>query len=308
MPDLDPKELRAAFSRYMTGVTVVTTKTPNGQHVGFTANSFTSVSLDPPLLLVCPGKHLSSFETFKNANHFAVNILAQNQEAISNRFASSTEDRFALTDWSEDTFGSPVIDGVAAYFSCTTFECMTAGDHIILVGEVHDFQNNPVKGLGYSDSGYFNLSQQQKIKESNTTSNRHFAGAIIECEGHIWINETKDGLEIPMVELNDRYLAPLILAEHLRENGIQADIGQTYSVFHDPQSGQHYTFFRATAASLDAGPDGAFKKISTLEPSQFKQSGFTSMMQRFKSEINNQRFGLFIGDSDSGDVHLAPST
>ena len=61
MTDLDPRELRAAFGRYMTGVTVVTTRTARAGRVGFTANSFTSVSLDPPLLLVCPGRHLSSF-------------------------------------------------------------------------------------------------------------------------------------------------------------------------------------------------------------------------------------------------------
>ena len=308
MNKLDPKELRTAFGRYMTGVTVITAKTAEGENVGFTANSFTSVSLDPPLLLVCPGEHLSSFETFKNTGHFAVNILAHNQEEISNRFASSKEDRFAQTKWSEDIFGSPLIEGATAHFSCSTYERMTAGDHIILVGQVHDFQDNLAKGLGYADSGYFNLSQKQKIKGSDTANSRYFAGALIECEGHVLINESDGRLELPMVELNDRYFAPLRLAEYLRENGVNADIHQTYSVFHDPETGQHYTLFRATAAALDAGSCGTFKKIAELEPAQFEQAGFTSMMQRFKSEINNQRFGLFIGDSDSGDIHIAPNT
>ena len=85
---IDPKALRGAFSRFMTGVTVVTSLTPKGEPVGFTANSFASVSLDPPLLLVCPGNHLSSFEVFQSATRFGVSILAEGQEEISNMFAS----------------------------------------------------------------------------------------------------------------------------------------------------------------------------------------------------------------------------
>ena len=84
MTELDPERLRAAFARFMTGVTVVTARTAGGEPVGFTANSFTSVSLDPPLLLVCPGRHLSSFPIFEAAPHFGISILAEGQEEVSN--------------------------------------------------------------------------------------------------------------------------------------------------------------------------------------------------------------------------------
>ena len=90
----DPRALRDAFGSFMTGVTVVTALGPDGNPVGFTANSFSSVSLDPPLLLVCPGKFLSSFEVFANCTHFAVNILAEGQEAGANTCASVKCDRF----------------------------------------------------------------------------------------------------------------------------------------------------------------------------------------------------------------------
>jgi len=165
MVELNPKELRTAFGSYMTGVTVVTAQARDGSPVGFTANSFTSVSLDPPLLLVCPGKHLSSFDVFKKAEHFAVNILAENQEEVSNHFASSKDDRFASANWKADAFGSPVVDGVCAHFSCSRFDCIEAGDHIILIGQVQDFETSQRKGLGYASSGYFKLGQPAKASD-----------------------------------------------------------------------------------------------------------------------------------------------
>jgi len=80
MDKIDPILLRDAFGKFMTGVTVVTAVRGDGKYVGFTANSFTSVSLDPPMLLVCPGKFLSSYETFSKCIHFSVNILSEGQE------------------------------------------------------------------------------------------------------------------------------------------------------------------------------------------------------------------------------------
>ena len=106
MTDLDPRELRAAFGRYMTGVTVVTSRDARDDPVGFTANSFTSVSLDPPLLLVCPGRHVSSFAVFRTAPRFGVSILAEGQEEVSNLFAGGPGDRFSLCDWEEGAWRS----------------------------------------------------------------------------------------------------------------------------------------------------------------------------------------------------------
>lgn len=305
MVDLDPKELRAAFGSYMTGVTVVTAKSDDGSHVGFTANSFTSVSLDPPLLLICPGKHLKSFEVFKKTSHFAINILAEDQEDVSNRFASSKGDRFGQTKWKEDQFGSPIIDGVAAHFSCSLFQCIDAGDHIILIGQVESFGNNPPKGLGYASSGYFNLSQQSKINTLKSDNNRFFAGAVVECDGYILVQEDAGKLRLPMVELKDRYRAPLALMEHLNEQNCRVDIRQTYSVYDNPATREQYTFFRAIASSLNAGSAGKFIKISDFSPDEMSQPGTVSMMRRFQSEFNNQNFGLYIGNTDSGDVSAA---
>jgi hypothetical protein len=161
-------------------------------------------------------------------------------------------------------------------------------------------------GLGYANSGYFSLGQKQKTNEDSAESTRFFAGAVIECDGHVLVSPSETGFELPCIKLADRYRAALALSEHLKKRGIEADIGQTYSVFHDPENGCHYTYFRATARSLCPNSAGNFVKISQLDPTQFGRSGTTSMMRRFKSEIANQQFGLFIGNSVSGDVHAAP--
>jgi len=133
-------QLRQAFSSFMTGVTVVTARAPDNTPVGFTANSFTSVSLDPPLLLVCPGRHLSSFGVFDTTEHFAVNVLAHTQEAICTLFAGRNENRFSAVHWRPDDQQSPLIDGCSASFSCRTYQRVDAGDHLVLIGQITGFE------------------------------------------------------------------------------------------------------------------------------------------------------------------------
>lgn len=304
MANLDPRELRSAFASYMTGVTVVTAKAPDGSPVGFTANSFTSVSLDPPLLLVCPGNHLSSFDIFKSNDHFAINILAENQEAVSNRFASSKGDRFGRSAWTEDQFGSPILNDVAAHFSCSTFQRVEAGDHIVLIGRVEAFANNPAKGLGYASSGYFTLGQDREIAAA-APGRRAIVGALVEYDGHVLVQESAGKLTLPTVELNDAYGAPAAIREHLWAAGLKAEIRQVYSVFDDAGSGEHFTFYRAIAGSPEPGLAGKFVRIEDLDAERMTLPAVTTMMHRFKSEFNNKQFGLFIGNTVSGDVHLA---
>ena len=161
-PDLsDPKALRRAFGVYPTGVTVVTTLTDTGMPVGFTANSFTSVSLDPPLLLVCPSLSLGCLPAFSACTRFAVNILSDRQQDVAETFASYSGDRFARIDWHIDPLGVPIIDGGAAHFSCTVQDRHPAGDHIILLGRVEDWtRQDDGAPLTYAGGRYTRLSMQ----------------------------------------------------------------------------------------------------------------------------------------------------
>lgn len=132
----DPRTLRDALGCFATGVTVVTCLDSAGAPVGLTANSFTSVSLDPPLLLVCIGKTAASAAAMLGASHFAVNVLQTGQQPASIRFATRHEDRFGPNDWSAGEYGAPVLDQSLGVFECAVHAVHDAGDHHLLVGRV----------------------------------------------------------------------------------------------------------------------------------------------------------------------------
>ena len=131
-PDIDP--LRQALS-LATGVTIVP-PLPRTAPRGFTANSFTSVSLDPPLVLVCIAKTASGYPIFSASPHFSISVLAEGQKDVSSLFASKAPDKFERARWSKGPAGSPVIEEAAAWFDCQRHDVIDAGDHVILIGRV----------------------------------------------------------------------------------------------------------------------------------------------------------------------------
>ena len=133
-PEGDTMAFRSALGAFATGVTVVTTDTPEGP-VAITANSFASVSLDPPLVLWSPAKSSRRFEHFAHAQRFAIHILDETQKSICDGFNRS-KTAFDGLDWSTGPSGVPLIAGVAACFECNLEARHDAGDHVILVGRV----------------------------------------------------------------------------------------------------------------------------------------------------------------------------
>ncbi len=132
----DARTFRDALGCFATGVTVVTAFCPDGAPIGLTANSFTSVSLDPPLLLVCIANNAGSAPHLREAERFAVNVLQIGQQPTSNRFAGKGEDRFAATPWQTGEFGTPVLTGSLSSFECVRDAVHDGGDHFLLVGRV----------------------------------------------------------------------------------------------------------------------------------------------------------------------------
>lgn len=139
----DPRTLRDAMGCFATGVTVVTSLTQDGDPIGLTANSFTSVSLDPPLLLVCIANSSGSAEHLRQMDRFGVNVLHIGQQPASSRFASKSEDRFSDMDWSWGETGVPVLSSSLVSFECARDALHEAGDHFILVGHVQRAQFEP---------------------------------------------------------------------------------------------------------------------------------------------------------------------
>lgn len=130
------RQLRDALGQFATGVTIVTTANAQGAPAGMTVSSFNSVSLTPPLVLWSLGQATSLYPVFLRSQHYAVHVLALEQEALARRFAARDGDRFAQVDWQPNAEGVPIIQGAVAVFECALRHRYAGGDHIIMVGEV----------------------------------------------------------------------------------------------------------------------------------------------------------------------------
>jgi flavin reductase (DIM6/NTAB) family NADH-FMN oxidoreductase RutF len=142
-PDFSPLEFRASLGMFATGVTVVTARAPDGTLVGLTANSFNSVSLSPPLVLWSLAHHAGSMALFRSGSHYAINVLAADQQALAERFAARGVDRWADVAFTEGSHGAPLLQGAAAVFECFNRSQYVEGDHVIFVGEVERCAHNP---------------------------------------------------------------------------------------------------------------------------------------------------------------------
>jgi len=131
------REFRDVLGRYCSGVAVVTTVS-GGEPVGMTCQSFTSVSLDPPLVAFLPTRQSRAFAAIQRAGHFCVNFLSADQAGISDRMASRGDDKFAGVGWSTSKSGSALIEGTVGYVDCTVHAVHEAGDHYIVLGRVVD--------------------------------------------------------------------------------------------------------------------------------------------------------------------------
>ncbi len=156
----DQRALRDAFGRFTTGVTVLTTREACGAPRGFTANSFSSVSLDPPLVLVCVSHNAHSAPAFRAAPHFGINILSADQRHVSNLFASQTPDKFERTAWHPGPHDVPLLPGSLATLICARHKLVEAGDHMILIGEVLQTQSREAQPLGYHRGNYVSICPQ----------------------------------------------------------------------------------------------------------------------------------------------------
>lgn len=150
----DVRDLRRAFGQYATGVTVVTTRDELGRPWGMTANSFTSVSLNPPLVLWAAAKSSPSLEAFLAADRFAVNVLASDQHHLSRQFATSGAEKFEDVDLDAGSADVPVLAGVVAHFLCRRTQTVDGGDHVVLFGEVESYEAAGGEPLVFHAGGY----------------------------------------------------------------------------------------------------------------------------------------------------------
>lgn len=153
---VDPRQLRLALGRFTTGVTIVTCLDGAGRPVGLTANSFNSLSLDPPLVLWSLRESSANAAAFLAAPRFAVNVLAEAQVDLSRRFAAPGDERFAEGAWATGEHGSPVLAGCTAVFECETVSQQVAGDHRLFIGRVLACSEAPLAPLVFQ-AGHYRL-------------------------------------------------------------------------------------------------------------------------------------------------------
>jgi flavin reductase (DIM6/NTAB) family NADH-FMN oxidoreductase RutF len=155
---INANEFRAALRQFLTGVTIATTAGDEGAPIGLTANAFTSVSLDPPLVLLCVARSASSYRAMERATHIALHVLAEPQHHLSRTFAVSAGDgvdKFIGVDWTPNAAGVPLINGCLARLECSVVDRLELGDHLGILGQVDaadaDEQTAP---LGYFRGAY----------------------------------------------------------------------------------------------------------------------------------------------------------
>ena len=154
-------EFRRASGRFATGITIATVRDSEGQPHGLTVNSFTSVSLEPPLVSICLGHAVKLIDRFREATHYGINMLADSQKNLSVQFAMRGHDRFEGVDWAPGPHGAPLIAGVLAALECRIVERIPAGDHDIFLAELETAQITDGQPLIYFASEYRQLGNER---------------------------------------------------------------------------------------------------------------------------------------------------
>jgi flavin reductase (DIM6/NTAB) family NADH-FMN oxidoreductase RutF len=161
----DSREFRRALGQFATGVAVITTRAEDGRRVGVTANSFGSLSLDPPLVLWCLDRNALSLTAFNGCSHFAVNVLAADQHHLSRQFSTAAEDKFVGVDVLDGPSGVPLLGGALAHFICRNVRQIEAGDHVIVIGEVERYEMFEGEPLVFH-SGFYRIATRHPDLDS----------------------------------------------------------------------------------------------------------------------------------------------
>ncbi|WP_204508324.1 flavin reductase family protein [Aestuariivirga litoralis] len=300
----DNRELRSAFGSFMTGVTIVTTTGVDGGPRGFTANSFTSVSLEPPLLMICIGKQAASMETFRRARGFAVNILSEAQKDTSVLFASKRHDKFEAASWRPGPFGNPLIEGSAAWFDCARYQVIDAGDHIILMGHIEAFSYSDANPLGYARGHYITLGLEQAAVNAASSASRTVVGAILENDNRLVLlpdPSRPSGLALPEVGRLGPSGSASQLHDLLQREGLDATLGFLFAVFENPGTREQCIYYRGEAL-LHARGRTVLADFEDIPWDRLPDEATRSMLRRYAAERKIGRFKVYSGDHRQGTV------
>lgn len=305
-PFIDPRALRDAFGTFATGVTVITTRQSDGTPRGFTANSFTSVSLAPPLLLVCLAKSAHSCEVFAEAPHFAVNVLAEGQKALSGLFASRAADKFQNCDWTKGLNDVPLLSGALAQFSCARHRLVDAGDHLILIGRVVDLQLGEGQPLGYFRGNYFSIGLERELVTAAVAAKGSRIGAVLaSAEGVLLAIDDQGRLSLPLSPGPEPSLDKL--RADLAARGLTPEIDFVYATFDDRITGGHAIYYHGRV--IGEAPKGyRIVPLSDLASADLANTAEGQMLARFAADFRNGSFSIYHGNETTGSVRQVSTT
>ena len=304
--EYDPRDLRRAFGCFLTGVTIVTTVDEDGTPCGFTANSFTSVSLEPPLILVNIATSAFGAPVFTSAKGFVVNILASNQRGLSNRFARAGEDKFADVEWRGGKTGAPILDEVVSWFDCEQYQQVEAGDHIILIGKVVDYDYNTHSPLGFCRGTYVSSGVTPQMLELISSPGELRVGAIVESDGKILLERDASSgrLALPFASTTSSQQAVESLNDRLASAGLEVEFPFIFSAWEE--NGVRYVYYTGELQSPEAQPSSSelsFYDVDLITWEEINSAAVISMLQRYIREKKIGNFNTYIGDPDHGETH-----
>lgn len=299
------RTLRDVFGTFLTGVTIVTAW-EDGVPRGFTANSFTSVSLDPPLVLICIARQAGSCDAFLRADRFGVNILGDWQQNLSARFASRSAARFDGVEVWSPAGGPPLIANCLSTLDCERHEAVVAGDHAVLIGRVRAFATSPGGPLGYYRGAYVTFGVGLTALEQQSGGAMAVA-SLIDAGGRVllWRRPARSSWEIPSLALaygdNHRRRLPELLARL----GVKADVSFLFSVYqeNDPfttlvfrgeavEPVEERTLADGTIVRPFSEADEPWRLVSGSSPSE--------VLRRYFRERAEARFGIYWDTPDEG--------
>ncbi len=299
----DQRALRNTLGTFATGVTVVTTRDANDEEWGFTANSFTSVSLDPPLVLFCLSKNAGSLAAFEKAEHFAINILTDQQRDVSMLFASGDRDKFEKVPWHDARSGSPVLENVAAWLDCDKHQVVDGGDHLIFIGRITDFGSRNVAPLGYCRGAYVPLALDHRMFQASGATTALSVGVIVEHDWSVLLrcDAQTDQLQLPTAPNLGDADTPGSLLQRLARRGELRPALFVFAISDD--DGEHRVIYRTEVASperFEEDDDLDFYSLGSIDWTRIADDTTRRTLQRYALERSDDSFGVHVGDGLGG--------
>ena len=297
---IDPTELRRCLGSFVTGVTVITALNEDGTPIGMTANSFNSVSLDPPLIVWSLRMNASSFPAYSRAKRFVVNILSEEQIEVSNRFAKSGQDRFNGVPTTPGIEGVPLIDGCSAHLECRTEAVYPGGDHLLFLGRVerivgsarkplafgagkymvvHPYDNNPNADLGSDNVASLNAVHLARpvLEDLNRETDQTVGLGVWGNQGPtlIWWIEARKPLD---VRLRCGMVIPLL----------GSSTGKVFAAFSSPQLTEPYLQAEIAAMQHIHGAPFATREAVDAHLSQVREQRLASIHNAIIADVNDR--------------------